>query len=392
MAGICFGDLPEEVVMELFSWVAPESLMRLKCVNKSWYAHINSLMKDRAFVSKHLDNMKKMMLSSTCILFCCVPPFRHRNPDSPGQKQFKSLTVFHDDSDNHINYVCEVFNLPASLLRAMNSAHAFKSHCNGIICVAHLQEIILLNPTTKEWRTLSRSCLDYDDLTAMGVGFGYDSRANDYKIIRFGHTKFLLGRIQHFKTRAEIYSMRSDSWREIGIHLVFDSSPHLGNEVFCKGVFYWFMRTHNVIISFNMFDEVFHSIPLPDNLHAALYDHFISLAVWNESVAFLYSERSVTSAYSIEVWVMDDCSGGAKDSCTWTKKVTIRPDLVGVAYPLAILKNDELLVKTANGKVILYNLHSQMLRNSNIIEGLNSVLFWYFSYVKSLVSVQGGSP
>ena len=38
--------MPVDVLEQIFSWLPPESLIRFKCVNKSWYAHINSLMKN----------------------------------------------------------------------------------------------------------------------------------------------------------------------------------------------------------------------------------------------------------------------------------------------------------------------------------------------------------
>ena len=139
-----------------------------------------------------------------------------------------------------------------------------------------------------------------------------------------------------------------------------------------------------------MFDEVFHNISFPDNLLVVLKDQFIQLALWNESVALFISHSINHVTYSTDVWVMDDCSGGVKGSCSWIKKLTVTPPM-DLAFPLAFLKNDELLMQATarEFRFVVYKLHSQMHTNIPFIEDINP--HWGFSYMKSLLSVQGGT-
>ncbi|PON51469.1 hypothetical protein TorRG33x02_311400, partial [Trema orientale] len=395
MAGSIICDLPEGALVEIFSWLPPESLMRFKCVSKSWYALINSVIKNPEFVNKHLHNVNTISSSSTSsLVFCCVSfaYCRHPKMESLRQRLFKVVTVFHDHHNewNSRNFVRERFRLP-TLPSELNLAHAKRSHCNGIICLAQGETIVLCNPAIMEWRTLPKPCLDNNGFIPLGVVFGYDSRANDYKVVRFEHYRLLRDQVEYFKIGAEVYSLRSDSWKEVGIQLELDRFPHVGEEVFCKGVFYWFVWTHDIIVSFNMFDEVFHSIPLPDDLIVVTRKgHSAQLAVWNNSVAlFLFKqEKAVTK--SIQVWATDDCSGGVNGSCSWIKKLTITPP-VDVAFPLAFLKNDELLMQAATKTFILYNIRSQMIRELSFMEVPRSSVDWDYSYVKSLLSVHGGT-
>ncbi|PON51470.1 hypothetical protein TorRG33x02_311410, partial [Trema orientale] len=118
--------------------------------------------------------------------------------------------------------------------------------------------------------------------------------------------------------------------------------------------------------------------------------HYIKLAVWNESLALFFCHRGREFTDTIEVWVMDDYHGGVKDSCSWNKKLVIGP-LVDIRTPLIFLKNDELLMKSTDGILMLYSLRSQMLRNITLTQAANRDPLLDFSYVKSLVSVQGGS-
>ncbi|PON44946.1 F-box domain containing protein [Trema orientale] len=392
MAQICF-DLPEEVFVEIFSWLPLESLMQFKCVSKSWYALINYLVKNPTFVNKQIYNIDKKNLSPKCLVFCCpgTAYWRHPELESLRQGLFETITICHDGTESgNVNSAKEVFRLP-TLPSELCLTHALMSHCNGIICLAFHQTVILCNPAINEWRTLPEPCLTHKNagFWVRGVGFGYDSRANDYKIVRFGHDMLCRG------TRAEVYSMRRDSWSEIQIQFEFDRlgfkcSPSVGKEVFCRGVFYWSIRSSTrSIISFDVFDEVFRSIPLPDNLRVVRENHFTKLAVWNESIALFFYKQEKAVTNFIEVWVMDDdCSAGAKGSCYWIKKLIIRPP-VDIAYPLAFLKHDEVLIKANVGMFVLYNIHSHMVRNLTFTE--NTDPSWDFSYVKSLLSVQGGN-
>ncbi|POO00828.1 F-box domain containing protein [Trema orientale] len=397
MGRIC-GDLPEELLEEIFSWVPPRSLFRFKCVSKSWYALINSLAKNPEFVSKHLSNIidkKNILSSATCLLFCSSvrtfwPPQKR---ELVRHKMFTSLTISHDDNErDHLNYVSEVFHIDVPL-NALHISIAKRSHCNGLICLlTAFHEVILCNPAIKEYRTLPESSLTYDGFMSLGLGFNYDSKAKDYKVVKFGYDVRQRSRVESVKTRAEVYSMRNDTWREIGIHFNYDRSPFCHGEVFSKGVFYWCVETPEyVIISFSMFEEVFHSIPLPNHFPVKRRGgRFIKLVVWNESVALFscHCEREFT--HTFEVWVMGDYASGVKGSCSWIKKLVIGP-LVDIRYPLIFLKHDELLMKATDGNLMLYNLCSQMLRKITLTQVAFKDPCLDFSYIKSLVSVQGGS-
>lgn len=113
------------------------------------------------------------------------------------------------------------------------------------------------------------------------------------------------------------------------------------------------------------------------------------LAVWNESVAVIYSFWDDNKGYAMffEIWVMDNDYDSNKGSCSWNKVFTVGP-LVGVDDVLALRNNDELLIKNANGVLCSYNIASQKLREIGIHEVDTDVQFWSSSYVKSLVSVQ----
>ena len=329
-------NIPSDMLEEICSWLPPESLMRFKCVNKTWYALINSLVKNPSFVNKHLRNIDKKILSSTSLLVYLPSIGKHYMSKYPELelKLLNSLTIFHDHNDkDRITCVSKNLDIPTFLLGNLHVHNAILvSHCNGIICLASNPTVVILcNPATKECRTLPIiSCSCRHDFL-LGIGFGYDSRANDYKIISLWSYISLCEPFER-KTRANVYSMGMDSWREIELPSeLIRFFPYVEREVFCKGGFYWHIwndmyEDNPFILYFDMFDEVFHTIPLPDT--SIVNKASIKLAVRNDSVALIHNPSFLDVSKPIEVWVMDNCSGGVKVS--WIKKLTIGP-LVDVA-------------------------------------------------------------
>ncbi|GMN61581.1 hypothetical protein TIFTF001_030662 [Ficus carica] len=319
-------NLPEELLVEILSQLPPESLMQLKCTSKS------------------------------CTRSCC-----YKNCDAPkcSEVMFSLLNVsINDDADDQIHFVSKDLS---SLLDVTGS---------------DARTITLCNPAIREFKLLPKPSHVF---RSRGVGFGYDSRANDYKIVTFGFDN-----LEHF--RAEVYSLTTHSWREIVFGLdIVDCFTFYTRSVHLKGIFYWLSSERN-ILCFDMCNEVFHSILMPGDCEFEA--HNTRLTVWNESVAVIYSHRSGKNAMSFEIWVMDNCYDSNKGSCSWCKVFTIGP-LVEMFEALAFRNDDELLIRNFSLALCSYNIRSQKLREIDIFKVNDDVQFWSFSYVKSLVSVRG---
>ncbi|PON36096.1 F-box domain containing protein [Parasponia andersonii] len=412
MMGKCV-DLPEEVMVEIMSWLPPDSLIRFKVVSKSWYAIIKFLINDSEFVAKHLSNMKNDMSSlalvyqspCTCedvndqlIVFhsrCCpvsVP----------------KIYLDHDDggeTDHNIDHVIE--DLPR-IPYETDETDRLEYHCNGVIVLTRYEsescrDFILYNPAVTEFRILPQSML-LDSICIKGGGLGFDSRANDYKLVKFGHDW------RSHKSKAVVYRLSTGSWveikfdwNELKFDLDIDDIVINSTGVFCKGVIYWHVCIHKVVsvdelqsfdeilrdklLSFNVSDEIFRGLPLPDNLKS-LEDpwdpKWNTLAVWNESLAMFHYPKEREAAVSIQVWVMDESSE------SWIKQLVVGPP-IGACTALTFWKTDELLMQGEDKRLVSYNLRSRKLRNLAIVGvGKNGDAFeeLAFPYVKSLVSVK----
>ncbi|XP_034197753.1 F-box protein At3g49450-like [Prunus dulcis] len=66
---IMFGKFSEDMVVQMMSRLPHKSLMRFRCLNKSWNNLIVDAKNSPSLVAKHLSNSKLNASSTTCIIF-----------------------------------------------------------------------------------------------------------------------------------------------------------------------------------------------------------------------------------------------------------------------------------------------------------------------------------
>ncbi|KAK8976778.1 hypothetical protein V6N11_047548 [Hibiscus sabdariffa] len=96
---------------------------------------------------------------------------------------------------------------------------------NGILCLECDANIICLwNPSTREFKVLPQSSIQRPpsaaDTSFCGLGFGYDSQTDDYKVVRFIDNTFEYhcdGNSYYLETtyQVDLYSLKGNSWKEI---------------------------------------------------------------------------------------------------------------------------------------------------------------------------------
>ena len=384
-----YSHVPEEVFEEIFSWLPPESLIRFKCVCKSWYSLITSLINDSDFVAKHLHNAHNNILSPKSILIigqyseqCLISSF-----DNEESILLLNISSDYGEEEEILSFLEELevrspfgggYMSDKEFYRMMG-AHISEAefyHCDGIICLIGHKDTMLWNPALRVSKLLRRPKYAYDLLYSHEVGktgFGYDPIANDYKVLRIWSNEIF-----------EIYSLNTNSWRYI--KKGFDEQEYWmqdGMQVCCKGICYWFLYSkknmNHMMLSFDLHAEEFCIIPLPDPL--AIWK---SLKLWIDSIAFLSFHLKGERTGKIEMWVMKYCSNVVNDSSFWIKYLSIVPQDC-IQPPLTFWKNDELLLKVIDGGFVSYNLCTQKLRKLTN-RRLDDMRYWG-PYVKSLISV-----
>ncbi|GMN38697.1 hypothetical protein TIFTF001_007925 [Ficus carica] len=285
-----FCHLPKEVLEVIFLRVPPKSLKSFKRVCKSWYAIIN----DQSFIDKQLHNSIDNKYSPY-VTFCLN--WTRQDVSSLEKIRVLSVITIHDNDrgdGEHLPCVIEEMSLPPT---PEIEKHIFQK-----------ETFVLCNPELGEFKLLHTPCLDPEFMFS-GAGFGYDPKATDYKCFK------LFGSVRDEKvSRALVYTLGTDSWREVKIDLNHCCYVKAGG-VYCRGVYYWWnmgsSNSKQMVLSFDLSEEEFHKIQIPE--HAQDPRIKVSrLALWNKSVVFFISTEYSEHSTSFEMWLMADNSSGVE--------------------------------------------------------------------------------
>lgn len=382
--------MPEEIIDEILVKLPVKSVLRFKCVSKSWCSIITS----HGFMLNHLRNCEKEENGSLLVYNINFDAQRYSFAMYPD----KTLTV------PVFEYLDVNMKTKAHLL----------GPCKGIFCIENLfHNLALWNPATREIRTLSVPHLSityrsFIEAHKHVFGFGFDPVTNDHKVVSIEMVwmESEMRDIIHFpspmachRKRVSIYSMRDDSWREFTgnfpkcyVCYSWARAPYVEGSLYpyIDGVYYWCAKDDNdrpVYLSFHMSDEVFQLIPemggRPDRgMYLGPWGGLVSdwddlvgsrFGVYNNSLAWIESYPCGCDVPNVfNVWVLKE---GA-----WTKEV-LGP-FAGATLPLGFWKTGELLVLDTEQSLFVANPNTLEMKD------LGTVAREAFVYHESLISVK----
>ncbi|KAM7466470.1 hypothetical protein LguiB_014032 [Lonicera macranthoides] len=241
--------LPSEILFNIFLKLTVKSLIRCKSVCHSWRQ------------------------------FLCDPYFVRVHPS---QNQSPKLVVNTFNSFYTVDYeetygVAVPQNIPFTYPYHMEIACS----CNGLVCLTIPQgkrqsqyKVVLWKPLTGDYNMLP----NVNPLTDnwQRIGFGYDSSADDYKLVRIITREFIDAK-QEFhesKCQVDLYSLNAHSWKNIQDHpdhniVSFDMGLNFFTDFpygvwLPNGYIYW--EVHHNIVAFDLRKEKFRELTLPDEV------------------------------------------------------------------------------------------------------------------------------
>ncbi|XP_042513963.1 F-box protein CPR1-like [Macadamia integrifolia] len=269
------GNLPQDLIVDILSRLPVKSLLKFRCVSKSWCV----LITDPAFVKIHLNQSLATNTNHTLI-------FR------------KDSACYSVDVDPD---ACEPpLNHPLKSL--IFGPRAVLGSCNGLVCISNsLDDIYLWNPSTRSHLKLPFSPIESSISYDSAYGFGYEPTSDDYKVVR-AVDEFVI-----------VYSLRTNSWRRIGKLPFSLFNNDWGGGVLVNSALHWVAKVRS-IISFHLKDEEYREVPLP---HFMDDDDFVDNKFLMK-VGVLGGQLCLLCNYSnrVEIWVMKDY--GMRDS--WVKQ------------------------------------------------------------------------
>lgn len=329
---------PRDVLVPIFARLPVKSILRFRCLSKG----LHSLFIDENFITKHTDLNNKEDDDENVYLiyrhFCGYPT-----------SQFKYLLHYAGTFEEHMRFQC-----PFS---RYNHNVGVVGSCKGLMCLyACPNHVLLWNPLIRRFLRLPEASVPegINGLHVCAHGFGFDPRNKDYRVVRVMYRKRIDGSVI-VPGEAEIYGLRKGCWRKAK-----NSGPTLfipvgesSSQACVNGVVHWIAenddnRFRRSLVSFDMCDEVFGLMELPDEVMP------VSIAACRGSLLVLGDEPGQTCC----VWVMKEY--GVAES--WTKIISCRP--VGLKFTKAVtlLRSGEVLLSAGRGELVLYDPEGQEMK------------------------------
>ncbi|KAH7835781.1 hypothetical protein Vadar_029826 [Vaccinium darrowii] len=262
-------------------------------------------------------------------------------------------------------------------------------YVKGLFCVFEQDNYFLWNPSIRKSISLPKpgitkkthgTLVDYQ-------GLGFDSLSNDYKVAR---VILLCGSERpEEEILVEVYSLNTGLWKmNRGAADSYPLGYRIGysrNFATClEGALHWVAeargdRKDKVVLLFHLSDEVFKTIPLPNDITTPRSD--IRTTEFEGSLSLLCEDNIDRANKSCSIWIMKEY--GVVDS--WYKYVKI--DLTGgISGVIGIRKNGHILLEGTTPQP--WELFSYYPQNKEIKElGINGTIghFHVDTYEENLI-------
>ncbi|KAK4269948.1 hypothetical protein QN277_023040 [Acacia crassicarpa] len=363
--------LPPEIVSEILYRLPVKSLVKFTSVCKAW----NSLITDQTFIYDHLNRTIQASNGNNFLFFhVYFHEFRGRRRHLRMHNEYFYSMYSVNKQTNHPF----LERLPFSHLFQDNRWPLFVSTCNGLVCLADCfsplhfflpldyETMLIWNPLLRKYLVLPKPIKTFKEHErfeySLYFGFGFDSRNNDYKVIRF---------MNHRSTQdtphVEVYSLVSCSWRSITVRV---PHFHLGKynglrASFVKGAVHWVVSRRRIdgledtfILSFDVTEETFQELTLPRQLGESEWIHSILIDVEGGHLLVIVNRRYRNQQLVYNVWVMKEY--GIAES--WTELFEFdHSHYGGISKILALTRSGKVVMELVGGAIVLVDPIKELL-------------------------------
>ncbi|XP_060201245.1 uncharacterized protein LOC132629866 [Lycium barbarum] len=430
MVGIftSFDQLPEDIIMEIFSILPVKSILKLKSVCKYCYLLIQS----PTFIIKHfchktnhavpfvhlyfLDTkqlslstdeyplLQDFYLHKSTSLKPVIGPlnglFFVHNLDkndmalwNPATEEIKKITIpsppFYPSLPYRILQKCTTSKGSGMhLLTFLKSP----SNTNFSLCCSDSAEILPHPCRILEKHTASEGSDTHSSTFLKGpserdfrsyahhFGFGMDPLSKDYKVVWI---RDYFWKEETFTRSASavvsVYSLCTDSWRHFEDNTFWSSHIVMSYfDSYLDGFYYWkkIDGEHNCeILAFDFRNEDFQVIQTPDVFNTNLG----TLGLYDGSISMFF-HFLVQSKTCIEIWVMEKFG-------FWTKKLVLESPLI-VKRPIGYGVKGEIFLETTSSSLTMIDPRTQEIAKFTEPLGNNGYSLQVLGYKKSLVSIK----
>uniref|UniRef100_A0A2N9IZI3 F-box domain-containing protein n=1 Tax=Fagus sylvatica TaxID=28930 RepID=A0A2N9IZI3_FAGSY len=349
--------LPDDAVFDLLNRLPVKSIVRFRCVSKSW----NSVVTDPIFIATNFKLNLSLSNSLSANNNGYLLYVTHADPNDI-LSALELVTVV----CNNDHTVAEVsrFNMPFTEGRMFG-------FCNGILYLDSYSPLFpmshsyLWNTSIGKYVMFDCHCSS-DPHLRVAIGFAYHSQRHDFKFVRILCFKGVLG-AKPAPAMAEVFTLSTGSYKQLVVSVdsltriepngsisdIDDEDPFL----FFNGALHSLAYTtegDKFILSFDFNDERFREIILPsdylDDLDVLDLEH---LAVFKGLLALIAFGKNELDEAICLIWEMKEYG----DVKSWTKKFVFEMENVNRFF--GCTRNGDLLIETNEGDLFSFDPENQ---------------------------------
>jgi len=313
----------EDLMMEILLKLPMKSVMRFKCLSKSWF----SLISDPQFARTHFDA-------------AAAPTYRLLNLVKDSEAYSVDIELALCDDSAHA-----VTNIPVpSRFDMYGDSLTVAGSCRGFLLVQCLfTDLVVWNPSTGVQKQIFYNNWSPHHLS----GIGYDSLDDDFVVVTVT--------LAVNNTVVRYFCLRTNCWSFVECSVRYSQHKlELRHGEFLNGALYWMVKSSDnlrcVIIAFDVREKRLLEIPMPNHL-AVLpkRSEIYYLKAMGEYLALCLVVRN--QAPVIEIWSMKEC----KVESFWTKTFVFSSNFgcfLSLIYPICFTKNGEILAFNGNNTLV----------------------------------------
>lgn len=350
------GVLHDDMLLQILVRLPVKSLLRFRCVSRSWYSLITS----SGFISVHVHHNKKV--NNYHVLL------RKFNRDA-NKKVWYNLCEDNDALD-------EIMTIDFPFVSQNNDFFRMVGCVNGLVCLSddiieETDTLMLWNPVIRRFLTLPRSKMGVDSTNSgqSVFGFGFDSLNNDYKVIRIHYHKNKDSEDYQDEVSTAVFRLSAGSW-EANVNA---SLPLVDSrQAYAHGVVHW-LACNNSIVGFDVRTEEFRQLMFPKSLQN-VHVRDLTIAPWCDLLSIF---ESGYWCGTVSLWVMKDY--GVQES--WVKQFVVE----SFAVVRCLRRNGDVILQNNGGKLISYHPKTNQVEDFEIHTDGMLRGFHMKSYMESLV-------
>ncbi|XP_071929038.1 F-box protein CPR1-like [Coffea arabica] len=343
--------IPDQLLVNVLLRLPFDSLIRSRCVSKSW----RSLIDGPHFIKMYNESHLETNYDHNDTKIVALIEEKSSPVTGSRSRDFYSLDMNLLFSSCTAN--AKKLNFPADSFR---DDIRLVGSCNGLLCLVHRNwNIFIWNPWTQKYWEIPPppygNAIGHSQVQ-IRLGFGYDRVSDDYKVLAFKNgwncMQILTPTITLCSNKVYVYSSNLNLWKDIGDFPFQQATmfPDPMDGILANGALHW-VGGQNFIFAFDLCSDKFRSMLCP-----FWEDRFLPQLCILNGVLCLLSDYDFGNQRFADIFLMEDY--GVHESC-WSKLGSIRIPFGKWTTPIALSKNKkQVVLQISKATLVLYDLET----------------------------------